>query len=58
MGWYSLGVINDTGVVNAEERHLKDTLETPEALALLFEMQDRRKRAAVPDAEIVGAGDG
>jgi hypothetical protein len=25
---------------------------------MLFEMQDRRKRAAVPDAEIVGAGDG
>ena len=29
-----------------------------QAIALLFEMQDRRKRAAVPDAEIVGAGDG
>ena len=29
-----------------------------QAVALLFEMQDRRKRAAVPDAEIVGAGDG
>lgn len=25
MGWYSVGVINDTGVVNAEERHPKDT---------------------------------
>ena len=29
-----------------------------QAIAMLFEMQDRRKRAAVPDAEIVGAGDG
>jgi hypothetical protein len=29
-----------------------------QAIALLFEMQDRRKRAAVPDAEIVGAGNG
>jgi len=28
------------------------------AIAMLFQMQDRRKRAAVPDAEIVGAGDG
>ena len=28
------------------------------AIAMLFEMQDRRRRAAVPDAEIVGAGDG
>jgi hypothetical protein len=29
-----------------------------QAIAMLFEMQDRRKRAAVPDAEIMGAGDG
>ena len=29
-----------------------------QAIAMLFEMQDRRKRAAVPDAEVVGAGDG
>ena len=29
-----------------------------QAIAMLFEMQDRRRRAAVPDAEIVGAGDG
>ena len=28
-----------------------------QAIAMLFEMQDRRKRAAVPDAEVVGAGD-
>ena len=28
-----------------------------QAIAMLFEMQDRRKRAAVPDAELVGAGD-
>ena len=29
-----------------------------QAIAMLFEMQDRRRRAAVPDAEIMGAGDG
>ena len=29
-----------------------------QAIAMLFEMQDRRRRAAVPDAEVVGAGDG
>ena len=29
-----------------------------QAIAMLFEMQDRRRRTAVPDAEIVGAGDG
>ena len=29
-----------------------------QAIAFLFELQDRRKHAAVPDAEIVGAGDG
>ena len=29
-----------------------------QAIAMLFEMQDRRKRAAVPDAEVVGVGDG
>ena len=29
-----------------------------QAIAMLFEMQDRRRRATVPDAEIVGAGDG
>ena len=29
-----------------------------QAIAMLFEMQDRRRRAAVQDAEIVGAGDG
>ena len=28
------------------------------AIAMLFQMRDRRKRAAVPEAEIVGAGDG
>ena len=29
-----------------------------QAIAMLFEMQDRRRRATVPDAEVVGAGDG
>ena len=29
-----------------------------QAFAMLFEMQDRRRRATVPDAEVVGAGDG
>ena len=28
-----------------------------QAIAMLFEMQDRRRRATVPDAEVVGAGD-
>jgi hypothetical protein len=28
-----------------------------QAIAMLFEMQDRRKRAAVPDAEVIGAED-
>ena len=28
-----------------------------QAIAMLFEMQDRRRREAVPDAEAVGAGD-
>jgi len=29
-----------------------------QAIAMLFEMQDRRRRATVPDAEVVGAGAG